>query len=72
MLQTRYHYILHTAYCILHTTYYILVHTSTYYLSQEMPTRSVVPILLWCYMFFATIVLVNLLIAQVRETSGVR
>jgi len=38
------------------------------YLAHEMPTRTVVPLLLWIYMFFATIVLVNLLIAQMSET----
>ena len=33
-----------------------------------MPTRILAPVLLWVYMFVATIVLVNLLIAQMSDT----
>mmetsp|Transcript_18044 Transcript_18044/g.53982 ORF Transcript_18044/g.53982 Transcript_18044/m.53982 type:complete len:259 (+) Transcript_18044:1888-2664(+) len=37
-------------------------------IGHEMPTRIVAPLLLWVYMFVATIVLVNLLIAQMSDT----
>jgi hypothetical protein len=37
-------------------------------LGYQMPERLMGPILLWVYFFFATIVLVNLLIAQVHCT----
>lgn len=37
-------------------------------IGPEMPTRLVAPLLLWCYLFTATIVLVNLLIAQMSDT----
>ena len=35
---------------------------------DEWPTRVTVPVLLWVYQFIATVVLVNLLIAQMADT----
>jgi len=37
-------------------------------IGYEMPTRAVAPLLLWIYLFGTTIVLVNLLIAQMSDT----
>ena len=35
------------------------------YTGHNMPTRTLAPVLMWVYMMIATVILVNLLIAQV-------